>query len=62
MSAHYAPGVDPAFLVIAEGIEDQETLEVLRELKCGFGQGFHLGLPMGITDFAKLQAQKTPAC
>ena|GEM_PF-2410806 len=47
---------------IAEGIEDQETLEVLRELKCGFGQGFHLGLPMGITDFAKLQAQKTPAC
>lgn len=47
---------------IAEGIEDEETLAVLRELECGFGQGFHLGLPMGIQDFAKLQAQKTPTC
>ena len=45
---------------IAEGIEDEETLDVLRELECGYGQGFHLGLPMNIEKFACLQAKKTP--
>ena len=31
--------------VVAEGIEDEVTLERLRELGCAFGQGFHLGRP-----------------
>lgn len=39
---------------IAEGIEDEETLNALRELNCDFGQGFHLGLPMSVDSFAKL--------
>ncbi len=39
---------------IAEGIEDEETLDALRELNCDYGQGFHLGLPMSVDSFAKL--------
>jgi EAL domain-containing protein (putative c-di-GMP-specific phosphodiesterase class I) len=30
---------------IAEGVEDQETLEMLRELGVDHVQGFHLGRP-----------------
>jgi PAS domain S-box-containing protein len=30
---------------IAEGVEDSETLELLREFGVDFGQGFHLGRP-----------------
>ena len=30
---------------IAEGVEDAETLELLRELGVDYAQGFHLGRP-----------------
>jgi EAL domain-containing protein (putative c-di-GMP-specific phosphodiesterase class I) len=30
---------------IAEGVEDESTLELLRELGADYAQGFHLGLP-----------------
>ena len=32
--------------VIAEGIETQEQMDLLRELGCGFGQGYHLSRPL----------------
>lgn len=32
-------------LTIAEGVEDAETLEVLREYDVDYAQGFHLGMP-----------------
>lgn len=32
-------------LTIAEGVEDQATLELLRELGADYAQGFHLGVP-----------------
>lgn len=32
--------------VVAEGIEDQPTLEILRGLGCDIGQGFHIARPM----------------
>jgi diguanylate cyclase (GGDEF)-like protein len=35
-------GVD----VVAEGIEDESALEIVRELGCAEGQGFHFGEPM----------------
>jgi EAL domain-containing protein (putative c-di-GMP-specific phosphodiesterase class I) len=35
--------------VIAEGIEDQRTLDLLRELGVGLGQGYHLGRPAALT-------------
>lgn len=39
---------------IAEGIEDQWTLDRLRAKGCQFGQGFHLGRPMSAKDTATL--------
>ncbi len=33
---------------IAEGVEDEETLTVLREYGVDFAQGFHLGRPTPI--------------
>jgi EAL domain-containing protein (putative c-di-GMP-specific phosphodiesterase class I) len=35
---------------IAEGVEDEETLELLREYGVDFAQGFHLGRPAPIED------------
>ena len=32
----------------AEGIEDQETLDYLREIGCELGQGFHIAKPMDL--------------
>lgn len=36
---------DLGLRVIAEGVESRAQLTALRELGCGFGQGFHLGPP-----------------
>ncbi|KAA0099594.1 GGDEF domain-containing protein [Mycolicibacterium sp. P1-18] len=41
--------------VIAEGVETEEQLRVIRELGCRYGQGFHLGRPMELG--ALLQGQ-----
>ena len=38
--------------VIAEGIETQDQLEVLRGLGCDQGQGFYLCRPLPADDFA----------
>jgi EAL domain-containing protein (putative c-di-GMP-specific phosphodiesterase class I) len=35
---------------VAEGIEDQRTLERLRELGCDIAQGYHLARPMAAND------------
>lgn len=32
--------------VVAEGIEDQETLDLLAELGCNYAQGYHIAKPM----------------
>jgi len=37
--------------VVAEGIEDQHTLELLREMGCDYGQGYYMAKPMPIADF-----------
>ncbi len=37
--------------VVAEGIEDEETLLALRELGCDLAQGFHLSRPLSPADF-----------
>jgi EAL domain-containing protein (putative c-di-GMP-specific phosphodiesterase class I)/FixJ family two-component response regulator len=36
-------------IVVAEGIEDQETLEELTRMGCDIGQGYHLCKPMDIS-------------
>jgi EAL domain-containing protein (putative c-di-GMP-specific phosphodiesterase class I) len=38
--------------VIAEGVEDQRTWEMLREKGCDYAQGFYMGRPMTVAEFA----------
>jgi EAL domain-containing protein (putative c-di-GMP-specific phosphodiesterase class I) len=48
--------------VVAEGVEDQDTLEGLRLIGCDTAQGFHLSRPMPPRDFERwLQARPAPA-
>ena len=42
--------------VVAEGVEDKETLEFLRELACDTVQGFHVGLPVSDVAFKEMLA------
>ncbi len=42
------------FKVLAEGVEDKETLEALKKLKCNIYQGYYAHRPMPINDFEKL--------
>ena len=43
--------------MVAEGVEDQATLELLRALGCDRVQGWHLGRPMPAGDFERLIGQ-----
>lgn len=38
-------------VVIAEGVEDEATLELLREMGCDMAQGFHIGVPTAAEEF-----------
>jgi len=38
-------------IVIAEGVEDEATLGLLREMGCDMAQGFHIGVPVAADDF-----------
>ncbi len=42
------------FKVLAEGVEDKETLEALERLKCDMYQGYYAHKPMPIKDFENL--------
>jgi len=42
------------FKVLAEGVEDKETLEALKKFKCDIYQGYYAHKPMPINDFEKL--------
>lgn len=42
---------------VAEGIEDQETVTLLLEMGCTFGQGYHLSKPLAPADATKLLTQ-----
>ncbi|MEL7296030.1 MAG: EAL domain-containing protein [Pseudomonadota bacterium] len=45
--------------VVAEGVENEAQLKLLRSLKCDFGQGMLFGEPMDADDFAvRLSAQQ----
>ncbi|MGC8853036.1 MAG: EAL domain-containing protein [Hydrogenobacter sp.] len=39
---------------VAEGIERQSQLNILKEIGCYYLQGFYLSKPMDIKDFLKL--------
>lgn len=38
--------------VVAEGIEDQETADILEVLGCDYGQGYHIAKPMSCDEFS----------
>lgn len=37
--------------VLAEGIDDTRTLNLLLEMGCDYGQGYYLSKPLSIEDF-----------
>lgn len=39
--------------VVAEGVEDQATLELLAEMGCDYAQGFWIGRPVPLHEFAR---------
>ena len=39
-------------VVVAEGVETAEAWDMLRELRCDFAQGYHMGRPMPVTEFS----------
>ena len=46
--------------VVAEGIETADQLDVLREMGCDLGQGFHLSPPLSTSTIAEPGAARTP--
>jgi EAL domain-containing protein (putative c-di-GMP-specific phosphodiesterase class I) len=44
--------------VVAEGVEDQETLDALTAVGCDVAQGYHLGRPMGRDAFDSWRAAR----
>jgi diguanylate cyclase (GGDEF)-like protein len=44
-------GHNLGLIVVAEGVEDQETLEALAAVGCDVAQGFHLARPMSVEAF-----------
>jgi diguanylate cyclase (GGDEF)-like protein len=46
--------------LVAEGVEDQETLDLLAALGCDLVQGYHLARPMPADDLARLQRTARP--
>jgi EAL domain-containing protein (putative c-di-GMP-specific phosphodiesterase class I) len=46
--------------LVAEGVEDQETLDLLAALGCDLAQGYHLARPMLADDLARLQQAASP--
>lgn len=39
--------------VVAEGVEDQATMDMLTELGCDYAQGFYLAMPMSFEEFVE---------
>jgi diguanylate cyclase (GGDEF)-like protein len=46
--------------LVAEGVEDRETLELLATLGCDLAQGYHLARPMPADELVHLQRQPGP--
>ncbi len=45
--------------VVAEGIEESEQADFLREINCEYAQGYYFAKPMSLDDFAEVYIKKT---
>ncbi|MDK2595648.1 EAL domain-containing protein [Pseudoalteromonas obscura] len=45
------------FSVVAEGVEDVESLKILEEMKCDYAQGYYLSRPLKADDFTQWLGQ-----
>ncbi len=53
---------DAKIVSVAEGIEDAATLDLIREMGCQMGQGYHIARPMKESDFESfLRSQQVDA-
>ena len=43
--------------VVAEGVEDAQVWELLRELHCDQAQGYHMGRPMPVNELSEWSAR-----
>jgi EAL domain-containing protein (putative c-di-GMP-specific phosphodiesterase class I) len=43
-------------MVVAEGVENAQVWDMLRKLHCDQAQGFHMGRPMPVSEFANWSA------
>ncbi|KAF7768776.1 hypothetical protein PCIT_a3271 [Pseudoalteromonas citrea] len=41
------------FCVVAEGVENQSSLDLLQKMQCDYAQGYHLSRPLAAADFSK---------
>jgi diguanylate cyclase (GGDEF)-like protein/PAS domain S-box-containing protein len=55
-------GQDLGLLCVAEGIEELKQANLLRELRCHFGQGYLFAKPMPAADFEKFAKKDAPVC
>jgi predicted signal transduction protein with EAL and GGDEF domain len=46
--------------LVAEGVEDQETLELLASLSCDLAQGYHLARPIPADELASMLLLRLP--
>lgn len=44
--------------VVAEGVEDETTLALLRSLGCDLAQGYHMSRPLAVADFERWMAAR----
>jgi EAL domain-containing protein (putative c-di-GMP-specific phosphodiesterase class I) len=47
--------------VVAEGIEDEGSLQLLRDMGCDTAQGYHIGRPMTAEALAEYLAERPQA-
>ena len=52
---------DLGYRVVAEGIEDQPTYDMLASWRCDEGQGYHMGKPMAAALLADWMAPSARA-
>lgn len=60
VAAIVALGQQLGLSVVAEGVEDRATLELLLDLKCPRAQGFYFARPMPVSDVVRFIAEYSP--